>query len=86
MNIFKKILIPVIMSLTLMGCYNSSDARHALAQQGGFTDVQIIGHGWFACSKDDFYRTKFTAKNSQGKQVTGVVCSGLFFKNSTIRW
>lgn len=86
MNIIKKTAVLAVMTVALAGCYNSTDARHALAEQGGFTDIQVTGHGWFACGHDDFYSTKFTAKNSQGKHVSGVVCSGLLFKNSTIRW
>ena len=67
------------------GCTNSSDAKKALESEG-FSNIQTQGYGWFACSKDDTFSTKFTAVNSQGKKVSGVVCSGLLFKNSTIRW
>lgn len=38
------------------------------------------------CGDDDTFSTGFKAKNVNGKVVQGVVCSGLIFKNSTIRW
>lgn len=81
----KKMLALAVACALLAGCYSSNDARKAL-QAEGFTDIQITGHAWFACSEDDFYNTSFTAKNAQGKTVSGAVCSGVLFKNSTIRW
>lgn len=75
----------VILSLLLVGCTNSNDAHTAL-DDAGFKDIQMTGYNWFACSKDDFYHTGFQAKNINGKTVTGTVCSGFLFKNSTIRF
>lgn len=41
----------------------------------------------FGCSEDDTYQTEFKARNiSSGKTVKGVVCEGLLFKGSTIRF
>lgn len=77
--------IIVAAALALSGCTNSNDARKALEAQG-FTEIETGGYAPFACSRDDFYHTKFTATNSQGNRVSGTVCSGFFFKNSTIRW
>ena len=70
---------------TLSGCTNSSDAHRAL-ENSGYTDVQITGYDFFACSGDDFFHTGFTAKNLNGVEVQGTVCSGLLFKNATIRF
>ncbi len=81
----KRILLLVILALSLTGCYNGNDARNALEAQG-FTDIEITGHSWIACSEDDFYNTGFVATNPQGKRVKGTVCSGFLFKNSTVRW
>lgn len=79
----RKVLILSI--LALAGCTSASDTHKALEAQG-FSNVQPGGYDWFACSKDDWYHTKFTATNPQGKQVAGVVCSGLLFKAATVRW
>lgn len=52
----------------------------------GFTNIQYTGYKWFGCSEDDFFHTGFVAVNPQGMQVTGTVCSGVLFKNSTVRF
>ncbi len=52
----------------------------------GFTNIRTTGYKWFACSEDDWYHTGFIATNPQGMEVGGVVCSGFFFKNSTVRF
>ncbi len=52
----------------------------------GFSDIRTTGYKWFACSEGDWYHTGFVAINPQGVEVSGVVCSGLFFKNSTVRF
>lgn len=70
---------------TLSGCTNSSDAHRAL-ESSGYTDVRITGYDFFACSEDDFFHTGFAAKNPNGVEVQGTVCSGLLFKNATIRF
>lgn len=71
--------------LLLSGCTNREDAERALTSEG-YSNIHITGYAWFACSEDDRFHTAFTAVNRDGKQVSGVVCSGLFFKNATIRW
>jgi hypothetical protein len=51
----------------------------------GFTNVQTHGYAFWGCSKDDDFSTKFTATNTAGKQVSGVVCGGLL-KGQTVRF
>jgi hypothetical protein len=80
-----KMIIGTILATLLTGCSNSNDAHRALEAMG-FTDIQTTGYKWFACSDYDFYHTGFVAKNPQGYTVNGVVCSGFFFKNSTVRF
>jgi hypothetical protein len=78
-----KFLILIFVGL-FAGCSSSSDATKALKAQG-FTDIKTHGRAFFACSEDDSFATKFTAKNSKGETVTGAVCSG-WLKGSTIRF
>lgn len=80
-----RLILALCLGLALSACSNRTDAERALTAQG-FTDIQT--HGWsaFACADSDFYSTKFTATNPQGQRVSGVACSGWFFKNTTIRW
>lgn len=80
------IALAVLVALGTTSCYSETDARNALEAQGGFTDIQVQGRAWFSCSEDDFYATEFTATNSDGKRVSGAVCSGLLLKNATIRY
>ena len=80
----KKFIAAVAM-LVLAGCSNSNDAMRALTN-AGYTDIST--HGWapLQCGRDDTFSTKFTATNPAGNRVSGVVCSGLLFKNATIRF
>lgn len=73
----KKILITAL-AFMMIGCTDADNA--------GFTDIQITGYKFFSCSEDDFQHTGFTAIGPTGKPVNGTVCSGLFLKNSTIRY
>lgn len=68
----------------MSACTNEEDAYRAL-QAEGFEDIKFTGYDFFACSEDDFYHTGFIAKRNQ-LEVRGTVCSGLFFKRSTVRW
>ena len=83
----KRIIVLVCIALlALSACSDESDAVHALTS-AGYTNIQTKGYaGPFACSKDNFYSTSFTATNPAGMIVDGVVCSGLAFKASTIRF
>ena len=81
-----KTLIVAILALILFsGCTNAGDAKKALSSSG-FTDIRITGYSFFSCSRDDFYHTGFSAKNVNGQRVEGTVCSGILFKNSTVRF
>lgn len=81
----KKVTALAFLCSLLASCYSGTDARKALEAQG-FTNIEITGHAWFACSKSDTFATSFNATNPQGKRVSGAACSGLLFKNTTIRW
>ena len=59
------------------GARNTADSH-------GFTNIETKGYSWFGCGKGDIWHTQFTAKNENGKDVSGVVCRG-FFKGSTLR-
>lgn len=69
----------------MTGCTDSSEAKRVL-ENAGFTSVKITGWSPFSCSKDDFFRTGFTAIGPTGRSVSGTVCSGILFKGSTIRF
>jgi hypothetical protein len=76
----------LIAALTaLAACTDPTTATRVLEDQG-YTNVQMTGYNMFACSRDDTFHTGFSAKSPAGRQVSGTVCAGAFFKNSTIRF
>lgn len=79
-----KILLALCIVMIFSGCTDKENAKRVLANDG-FTNITITGYSIFGCSKDDFQRTGFIAKKGN-KTVEGTVCSGLLFKNSTIRF
>jgi len=81
----KTLLIGAIALLLLTGCTSQQDAERAL-DGAGFTNIQMTGYNFMACSEDDFYHTGFVAKNPQGNTVSGTVCSGMLFKSATVRF
>lgn len=80
----KRLLIIAALA-ALAACTDPSTATRVLEDQG-YTSVQMTGYNFMACSKDDTFHTGFTAKSPNGRQVSGTVCAGAFFKNSTIRF
>ena len=71
-------------ALILSACTDPKEATRVLTMNG-YTNISYTGYSWFACSKEDFYHTGFTAKLN-GNDVEGTVCEGLLFKASTIRF
>lgn len=79
-----KLVLAILMLIALSGCTDTATAKRTL-EASGFKNVQITGWEPFACSKDDSISTGFIATAPNGSTVKGAVCSGLVFKNSTIR-
>ena len=80
----KSIITVIALSLFLCSCTNPNVAVRVLSDQG-YTNIQTKGYGWFECSEDDTFATRFIATNVNGKNVSGTVCSGLL-KGATIRF
>ena len=78
------LLVASLAVLALAGCTNEEKSRAAL-ESAGFTEITFDGYAFMACSEDDAYKTKFTARNPQGNMVSGVVCCGRF-KGCTVRF
>jgi hypothetical protein len=79
------IIIIVLGAVFLSGCTTESSTVETL-EKAGFTDIETQGWDALGCSDDDFYSTKFTAKNVNNQSVEGTVCCGLLFKRCTIRY
>jgi hypothetical protein len=74
----------LIIFLFLAACTNEKEALRVLEQEG-VSNIKFTGYDWFACSKDDTYQTGFTGTRN-GREISGVICSGLIFKRSTVRY
>lgn len=86
MKVFVMGLIAAVLSIGILtGCTDEKNAYRVLSANG-FTDIQMTGYAWLSCSDKDTFSTGFTAKGPTGIPVKGAVCSGMFFKNSTIRF
>lgn len=81
----KRVLILLVFFLWICGCTNENDAVRILSENG-YKDIQMTGYKFFACSQEDFYHTGFQATSPSGRSVSGTVCAGVLFKNSTIRF
>lgn len=79
----RAIAMLVMGALVLAGCTDPPTAERVLQQQN-YRDIQITGYGWFGCSEDDTFATRFRARAPNGEMVTGVVCSG-WLKGATVR-
>ena len=71
--------------VTLSACTDSESTKRILKSQG-YENIKITGYRFFSCSKDDTYHTGFEAQAPNGDTMTGTVCSGFWFKNSTVRF
>lgn len=81
----KRFIIAGVLALAMVGCTDAPNAERILAANG-FTQIEITGYSFFSCSEKDTQSTGFTAVGPTGVKVKGAVCSGMFFKNSTIRF
>ncbi|ABX11030.1 gp39.1 hypothetical protein [Escherichia phage JS98] len=85
MKYVNRSIAALVLAVSLVGCTDADNATRVL-DANGYEQIQITGYNLFGCSEDDFQRTGFIAVGPTGKRVEGTVCSGLFFKKSTIRF
>lgn len=82
------VFITLVLSFGVMsstGFFQRPEQAKRVLEDQGYTKVEITGEkSWFPCSQGDMFITKFRANSVTGKEVKGVVCSGLF-KGSTTR-
>ncbi|MNI19925.1 hypothetical protein D3C76_25690 [compost metagenome] len=53
--------------------YADPEGTKQVLTDEGYTDIEVKGRQYFGCDRN-FYRTVFTAKNSRGIKVHGLVC------------
>ena len=70
----KKYIILIIILISIFSCTNKKGAEKAL-RDFGFHPIEIGGYGYFDCSEDDVYATRFKAYTQDSSRiVTGCVC------------
>jgi hypothetical protein len=73
----------LISVLILSACTKQEDVEK-YAKKEQWDSYEIHGYCWFGCADKDFWATSFTARKG-GIEFEGCVCSGLFFKSTTLR-
>lgn len=78
-----KKLISLMAAVALCACTAPDRSTSALLA-AGYTNIEMTGYSFFACSDDDTFSTGFKARGPSGVKVSGTVCSGIL-KGATIR-
>lgn len=74
----KKLILLAPLAMLVAACgVNPQGAAKAIEAQG-MTEVKIGGWSFIGCSRDDGFKSSFTAKGANGQKVSGTVCSGVF--------
>ena len=73
-----------VLAFALAGCSAPQQAIDAV-ENIGLSEVEITGYRVFGCGDDYTFHTGFLAKNSKGKTVSGVVCSG-WLKGASVKF
>jgi len=74
----------VVVGLVMPSCTDPDRTVSTLEAQG-FTDIEPGSYRYFGCGQSDAFHTEFTATNSNGQRVEGLVCCGLM-KSCTVRF
>lgn len=80
----KKITV-IALAFLALGCTQQDKAQRLLTSQG-YTNIEMTGYRFFSCGRDDTYHDGFKATSPVGQPTEGTVCTGMFFKGSTIRF
>jgi len=78
-------IVILLLLVGINGCTDEDNAQRVLSN-AGYSDITFTGWKPLSCGEGDWFRTGFRAKNPVGNHTSGVICTGLFFKESTIRF
>jgi hypothetical protein len=68
-----RFLFVMVLLFLVSGCTDPDYTTRLLASKH-YSDIHITGYGYFNCNENDYIRALFTATDSDGKPVTGIVC------------
>lgn len=69
---------------SLGGCSDREVGKELLPDLG-LSEIKYDGFGWFDCGEADWFRSRYSAKNQQGKTIQLTICEG-FYKGKTVRY
>jgi len=80
-------LVCLLIMCIIAVCVGVTDQKSArrILQADGVEAIEFTGWKPLSCGNGDWYRTGFTGIKN-GKRINGVVCEGLLFKGSTVRY
>ena len=84
-NLAKLMLVAVFFSIVSCTSDNDFSKGKKQLENQGYTDIVNTGYNAFCCDKKDNFSTGFKAKDKNGNEVKGCICSGVL-KGITIRF
>jgi len=89
-KIFGFFIACLLLTLPLSaGCEPAPMIAQRVLEDEGFVNIQLTGYEFASCSDSDGTNTGFTATrimpDGTRRNVSGVVCCGLFLKACTVR-
>lgn len=83
--LFLMLSLSIAIGMPLYGAYSDRKETLIFLESQGYTNSKLTGYKFFSCGQGDLFRDGFTAINSNGKKVSGVVCQGIL-KGKTVRF
>lgn len=84
-NACKLVLVAVFFSIVSCTSDNDFSKGKKQLENQGYTDIVNTGWNAFCCDRKDKFSTGFKAKDKNGNEVKGCICSGVL-KGITIRF
>ena len=84
-NLAKLMLVAVFFSIVSCTSDNDFSKGKKQLENQGYTDIVNTGWNAFCCDRKDNFSTGFKAKDKNGNEVKGCICSGVL-KGITIRF
>lgn len=84
-NLAKLMLVAVFFSIVSCTSDNDFSKGKKQLENQGYTDIVNTGYNAFCCDEKDSFSTGFKAKDKNGNEVKGCICSGVL-KGITIRF
>lgn len=75
----------LLLLFALTACTPSHETAQRVLEDAGYTHVKLDGYSLWGCAKDDSTNMRFRAHGATGRQVSGILCCGMWLKGCTVR-